>query len=73
MNPYEYQRSRSFIDLRPKITQIQQFQTFFSLETAGPIETKFHVESPWHGGTKVYSNGPGHWSHDQIGHHAHIW
>ena len=25
-----------------------------------PIEAKFHMESPWDGGTKVYSNGPGH-------------
>ena len=29
-------------------------------ETIGPIEVKFHMESPWDGGTKVYSNGPGH-------------
>ena len=26
---------------------------FFSLETARPIETKFHVGSPWDGGMKV--------------------
>ena len=25
-----------------------------------PIEAKFHMESPWDGGTKVCSNGPGH-------------
>ena len=29
-------------------------------ETAWPIETKFYVEPPWEGGTKVYINGPGH-------------
>ena len=29
-------------------------------ETTGPIEAKFHMESPWDGGTKVCSNGPGH-------------
>ena len=23
------------------------FSNFFSLETAGPIETKFYVEPPW--------------------------
>ena len=23
------------------------FSKFFSLETAGPIESKFHVEPPW--------------------------
>ena len=33
---------------------------FFSLETAGPIQAKFHVESPWHGVTKVCSNVPCH-------------
>ena len=32
----------------------------FSSETTGPIEAKFHMESPWDGGTKVCSNGPGH-------------
>ena len=32
----------------------------FSLETARPIKAKFHMESPWDNGTKVYSNGPGH-------------
>ena len=32
----------------------------FSSETTGPIEAKFHMESPWDRGTKVCSNGPGH-------------
>ena len=36
------------------------FSNFFSLETAGPIEAKFHVESPWDEQIKVCSNGPGH-------------
>ena len=49
MNIYEYKRSRSFID-------------FFPLETAGPIEAKFHVEPPWDEGTKGCSNGLGHMS-----------
>ena len=31
-----------------------------SSETTGPIEAKFHKEPPRVGGTKVYSNGPGH-------------
>ena len=31
-----------------------------SSETTGPIEAKFHVEPPWDGGRKVYSNGLGH-------------
>ena len=37
-----------------------KFSNFFSLETARSIEAKFHVVPPWDGGTKVYSNGPGH-------------
>ena len=36
------------------------FSNFFSLETARPIEAKFHVDHPWDWGTKIYSNGPGH-------------
>ena len=32
----------------------------FSSETTGPIEARFHMESPWDGGTKLCSNGPGH-------------
>ena len=33
------------------------FSNFFSLETARPIETKFHVEPPWDGVMKVNTNG----------------
>ena len=36
------------------------FSSFFSLETARPIEAKFHMEPPWDGETKLCSNGPGH-------------
>ena len=36
------------------------FSNFYSLETAGPVEAKFHVEPPWDGAMKVCSNGPGH-------------
>ena len=36
------------------------FSNFFFLETAKPIEAKFHVEPPWDKGMKVSSNGPGH-------------
>ena len=32
----------------------------FSSETYGPFELKFHMETPYDGGTKVCSNGPGH-------------
>ena len=36
------------------------FSNIFSSETTGPIEAKFHMEPPWDGGKKVFSNGPGH-------------
>ena len=36
------------------------FSNVFSLETARPIDAKFHVEPPWDWGTKVNTNGPGH-------------
>ena len=42
-----------------KVTQIHIFK-LFSLETARPIEAKFHVEPPWDWGMKVCSNGLGH-------------
>ena len=59
MNLYKYQRSRSFIDLGSNHSD-STFSNFFSLETARPIETKFHVDHPRDGGTKICSNGPGH-------------
>ena len=59
MNLYEYQRSRSFIDLGPRSLS-STFSNLISLETARPIEAKFHVESPWDRKTKACSNGPGH-------------
>ena len=31
-----------------------------TLITSSPIEVKFHMESPWDGGTKVCSNSSGH-------------
>ena len=36
------------------------FSNFFSWETVRLIEVKFHVAPKWDGGTKIYSNGPGH-------------
>ena len=32
----------------------------FSSETTGQIKFKFHTETPYDAGTKVFSNGPGH-------------
>ena len=56
---YVYQRSRSFIDLGPNISE-SIFLNFFSSITTRSIEAKFHEEPPWDGGTKAYSNRPGH-------------
>ena len=56
MNLYEYQRSRSFIDLHPRSLRYT-FSNFFSLEISRPIEAKFHVAPPWDRGMKVCSNG----------------
>ena len=56
MNLYEYQRSRSFIDLLPRSLWFT-FSNFFSLQTSRPIEAKFHVEPLWDRGMKVCLNG----------------
>ena len=39
---------------------VSAFSNFLSLETAWPIEAKFHVEPPWDGETIACSNGLGH-------------
>ena len=36
------------------------FSNFFFIETARPIEAKFHVAPPWDRETKDCLNGPGH-------------
>ena len=59
MNLYEYQKSRSFIDLGPRSLRFT-FSNFFSLEAAWSIEARFHMEPTWDGGMKFCSNGPGH-------------
>ena len=59
MNFYEYQRSRSFIDLGQNLSVSILFN-FFSSITTRPTEAKFHVESPWNGRTIAFTNGPGH-------------
>ena len=45
MKLYEYQSSRSFIAFIQGHSD-STFQTFSSLETARPIEAKFHLEPP---------------------------
>ena len=59
MKIYEYQRSRSLIDLGPNLSD-SIFLNFFSSVTTGQVEAKFHLEPPWDGGMKAYSKGPGH-------------
>ena len=63
---YEYQRSRSFIDLGPRSLS-STFANFFCSETARPIEAKFHMEPPWGVGNENLFKCSR--SHD----HAHIW
>ena len=45
---------------RPSVRPFTFSNVFSSSVTAWPIKTKFYVEPPWEGGTKVYINGPGH-------------
>ena len=59
MKLYDYQRSRSFIDLGLNLSDSIFLKFFFSITTR-LIETKCHVEPPWDGGTKICSNGLGH-------------
>ena len=49
----------SFIDLGSRSIRFNIFKLIFSLETAKPIEAKFHMEPPWDSGIKVCSNGLG--------------
>ena len=59
MKLYEFQRSRSFIDLGPSHSDLI-FSNFFSSITTRRIEAKFHVKPPLDGWTIDNSNGPGH-------------
>ena len=45
MKLYKYQRSRSFTDLGPNLSD-SIFLNLFSLTTTWPIQAKFHVECP---------------------------
>ena len=65
MNLYEYQRSRHSLTLVQGHSD-STFSNIFSLETARPTEVKLHVE-PNESEYKLFM------SHDQDGHHAHIW
>ena len=56
MKLYEYQRSRSFIDLGPSHSD-SIFSNFFSSITSRPVEAEFHVALPRDEGIEVSSNG----------------
>ena len=71
MKLYEYQRSKSLIDLGPDLSD-SIFLNFYSSITTWLLEAKFHVltgtlslntnktKPPWDRGTKSCSNGQGH-------------
>ena len=46
--------------VRPSSVRLPTFSNIFSSETTGPIELKFHMETPRDAGTTGCSNGPGH-------------
>ena len=56
MNLYDYQRSRSFVDLGPKSLRFN-ILFIFSLETAKPIEAKFQLYPSCDEEMKVCLNG----------------
>ena len=66
---YEYQRSRSLIDLGQNLSDLI-FLNFFSSISPKPIEVRFHVKPPSDSEQKLFK-----WSrsHDKDGRHAHIW
>ena len=60
MNLYEYQRSRSFIDLCARSLRFNIFKLLFLKKNTRQIEAKFHIEPSLDIGMKIYSNVPGH-------------
>ena len=59
MNIFEYQRSRSFIDLDQGHPD-SIFLNFFSSVTTRLFDAIYHMEPPLDGGTKACSYGLGH-------------
>ena len=70
MNLYEYQRSRSFIDLCPRSLKFNIFKLLF-FKNIRPIDAIFHVEPSYDGRMKLSTNGFCHTQY-QDDHHAHI-
>ena len=60
MNHYEYQRSRSFIELRPRSLRFNIFNFFFAQKPLGQLKPNFiwSLHEMW--GMKICSYVPGH-------------
>ena len=68
MKLYEYQRSRSFIDLGPNHLRFIFFKLLFlNNHSAEFCQIVCGVSLAWGNESKLFR------SHDQDGHHAHIW
>ena len=55
MNLHEYQRSRSFFEFSPKVTQFWKLNLFFS-KTVEVFETKYTVKEFGSTEMKIYTN-----------------
>ena len=70
----KFQRLRLTFDFSAKVAHIGFISTHLNIvfsETSRPFELKFHMKTPCDRLTKnLYQL---YWSHDQDGHHAHIW
>ena len=58
----KFQRSRLTFDILLKVADIgvpSIYQNIVFSETSEPINLKFHTETPYEVGTKMYSNGLG--------------
>ena len=72
MKQYEYQRSRSFIDLGPGHSD-SVVSNFFSSITSRLIEAKVHGALPWDGGMVVSSIGSSHMTKSHAPHMVKIF
>ena len=57
---WSYRIGRPQSSVRPSSVRRPHSLNIISSETTGPIEARFHMESPWDWGTKDCSNSPGH-------------
>ena len=70
----KFQRSRLTFNFSAKVAHIgvpSTHQNIVSSETNRPFELKFHMKTPYDKFSQnLYQL---YWSHDQDGHHSHIW